>query len=107
MIAPLDGWGLPSRTQRRRGRADGWVQMTGREIAMEFTEMFDDLDSADINTMLAKNVSMELLEFFASYADQFAEDCAGKGLELDDVRGRLPNLLIIGYIIRVLEERLT
>jgi hypothetical protein len=107
MIAPLDGWGLPSPTQRRRGRADGCVSMTGREIAMEFTEMFDDLESADINTMLAKNVSMELLEFFASYADQFAADCAGKGLELDDVRGRLPNLLIIGYIIRVLEERLT
>jgi hypothetical protein len=81
--------------------------MTGREIAVEFTEMFDDLDSADINTMLAKNVSMDMLEFFASYADQFAVDCLGNGLELDDVRGRLPNLLIIGYIIRVLEERLT
>jgi len=106
MIAALDGLDLPSPTQRRRGRANGRGQMTGREIAIEFTEMFDDLDSADINTMLAKNVSMEMLEFFASYADQFAEDCAGKGLELDDVRGRLPNLLIIGYIIRVLEERL-
>ncbi len=81
--------------------------MTGREIALEFTEMFDDLDSADINTMLAKNVSMDMLEFFASYADQFAQDCEVNGLELDDVRGRLPNLLIIGYIIRVLEERLT
>ena len=81
--------------------------MTGREIALEFTEMFDDLDSSDINTMLAKNVSMDMLEFFASYADQFAKDCVGNGLELDDVRGRLPNLLIIGYIIRVLEERLT
>ena len=57
--------------------------------------------------MLAKNVSMDMLEFFASYADQFADDCAAKDLELDDVRGRLPNLLIIGYIIRVLEERLT
>jgi hypothetical protein len=80
--------------------------MTGREIAMEFTEMFDDLDSADINTMLAKNVSMELLEFFAAYAEQFADDCAAKGLAQDELRGRLPNLLIIGYIIRVLEERL-
>ncbi len=81
--------------------------MTGREIAVEFTEMFDDLDSADINTMLAKNVSMDMLEFFASYADQFAEECSEGGLDLADVRGRLPNLLIIGYIIRVLEERLT
>ncbi len=81
--------------------------MTGREIALEFTELFDDLDSADINTMLAKNVSMDMLEFFASYADQFADQCMRKGLDLEDVRGRLPNLLIIGYIIRVLEERLT
>ena len=81
--------------------------MTGREIALEFTEMFDDFDSADINKMLAKNVSMDMLEFFASYADQFAQDSVGNGLELEDVRGRLPNLMIIGYIIRVLEERLT
>ncbi len=69
--------------------------MTGREIAIEFTEMFDDFDVKDINTMLAKNVGMDMLEFFA------------KGLDLDDMRGRFPNLLIIGYIIRVLEERLT
>jgi hypothetical protein len=81
--------------------------MTGREIAIEFTEIFDDLGPADINTMLAKNVSMELLEFFSSYAEQFADDCEAKGLDQDELRGRLPNLLIIGYIIRVLEERLT
>lgn len=80
--------------------------MTGREIAIEFTEIFDDLDTADINAMLAKNVSLELLEFFSSYAEQFADDCDAKGLDLDALRGRLPNLLIIGYIIRVLEERL-
>jgi hypothetical protein len=92
---------------RRDRRAGGGEPMTGREIAVEFTEMFDDLDSADINTMLAKNVSMDMLEFFSSYADQFAEECSANGLELDDVKGRLPNLLIIGYIIRVLEERLT
>ena len=82
-------------------------KMTGREIAIEFTELFDDFDVKDINTMLAKNVSMDMLEFFSSYAERFADDCAEKGLELDDLRGRLPNLLIIGYIIRVLEERLT
>lgn len=81
--------------------------MTGREIAIEFTEIFDDLDTADINTMLAKNVSMELLEFFAAYAEKFSDDCDAKGLDQDELRGRLPNLLIIGYIIRVLEERLT
>ena len=81
--------------------------MTGREIAIEFTEIFDDLDTADINTMLAKNVSMELLEFFSTYAEKFADDCDAKGLDREELRGQLPNLLIIGYIIRVLEERLT
>ena len=81
--------------------------MTGREIAIEFTEIFDDLDTSDINTMLAKNVSMELLDFFASYAEKFVDDCEAKGLDQDELRGQLPNLLIIGYIIRVLEERLS
>jgi hypothetical protein len=81
--------------------------MTGREIANEFAEMFDDFDAKDINTMLAKNVSMDMLEFFSSYAERFADDCAKKGLELDEMRRRFPNLLIVGYIIRVLEERLT
>lgn len=80
--------------------------MTGREIAIEFTEMFDDFEVKDINEMLAKNVSMDMLEFFSSYADRFADDSEERGLELDDLRKRLPNLLIIGYIIRVLEERL-
>ncbi|MCP5065665.1 MAG: hypothetical protein GY946_03790 [bacterium] len=80
--------------------------MTGREIAMEFTEMWEDLDISDINTMLAKNVSMELLEFFSSYAEEFSEICARQDGEGELLQKRLPNLLIIGYIIRVLEERL-
>lgn len=80
--------------------------MTGREIAIEFTEMWEDLDVADINTMLAKNVSMELLEFFSSYAEEFAEICDRQDAQGDLLRKRLSNLLIIGYIIRVLEERL-
>jgi len=48
--------------------------MTGREIAIEFTELWDSFDVDEINTMLAKNVSVELLEFFASYADQALGD---------------------------------
>lgn len=80
--------------------------MTGRELAVEFTELWDDMQAADINTMLARNVSMDLLEFFSSYAEEFTD---GLGKELDDevLRRKLPNLLIIGYIIRVLEERLS
>ena len=84
--------------------------MNGREIAFEFTEMWKDLDIAEINTMLAKNVSMEMLEFFSTYAQEFVSDCLSRSGEepLDEelLRKRVPNLLIIGYIIRLLEERI-
>ncbi len=80
--------------------------MTDREIAIEFTEMWDSFDVEEINSLLAKNVSMDLLEFFSSYASEsfgelLSDDPVGHELER-----RLPNLMIIGYIIRVLEERL-
>jgi hypothetical protein len=84
--------------------------MTGREIALEFTEMWKDLDIADINTMLAKNVSMDMLEFFSNYAQEFATDCLpgspDEPIDEELFRKRVPNLLIIGYIIRLLEERI-
>lgn len=79
--------------------------MTGRELAIEFTNLWQDLNAAEINTMLARNVSVDLLEFFSSYADQFVESLP-PDLDLEELRHQLPNLLIIGYIIRVLEERL-
>jgi hypothetical protein len=80
--------------------------MTGRDIAIEFTELWDNFDVEEINTMLAKNVSVELLEFFASYADQALGDLLPSDESGDELARRLPNLMIIGYIIRVLEERL-
>jgi hypothetical protein len=52
--------------------------------------------------MLAKNVPLETLEFFAAYAEEFGEAHAVAG----DTRKRLPNLLLLGYLLRVLEERL-
>ncbi len=76
--------------------------MTFEEMAWEFAEVFDDLDVEQINEMLAKNVPMDTLEFFAQYAEDFC-----KGIEVgDDTRQRLPNLMLIGYLLRVLEERL-
>ena len=80
--------------------------MTGREIAIEFTEMWEDLESADINTMLAQNVSLDLLEFFASYSERSFSDLLPATESGEEITRRLPNLMIIGYIIRVLEERL-
>ena len=40
-------------------------------------------------------------------AEEFAEICDRQDEEGNLLHKRLPNLLIIGYIIRVLEERLT
>ncbi len=84
--------------------------MNGREIAIEFTEMWKDLGIDEINSMLANNVSMDMLEFFSSYAQEFTNDCLSASLDgkLDEalLRKRVPNLLIIGYIIRLLEERI-
>ena len=74
--------------------------MTSRELAEEFTELWDELGVPHINEMLAKNVSVELLEFFVEYTEQFASE-----LDAAELRSRLPNLLVIGYLIRLLEER--
>jgi hypothetical protein len=76
--------------------------MTFEEMAWEFVEVFDGLEIAQINEMLAKNVPLETLEFFATYADDFGqgEQITGSALR------QLPNLMVIGYLLRVLEERL-
>lgn len=76
--------------------------MTRSELAWELAEIFTDLRVDEINEMLAKNVPLETLEFFRSYGGDFgrAEGISGSAL------GRLPNLLVLGYILRVLEERL-
>ena len=79
--------------------------MRSRELAQEFTEIWENLDSTEINTMLAKNVSLELLEFFVSYAKEFASTVAADEDEDGGLEERLPNLLVIGYLIRLLEER--
>jgi hypothetical protein len=52
--------------------------------------------------MLAKNVPIETLGFFTEYAEQF-----GKVEKIEgESQKRLPNLMLIGYLMRVLEERL-
>jgi hypothetical protein len=76
--------------------------MTAEEIAIEFAEIFDELPPEQINEMLAKNVPFETIKFFSQYADAFAE---GAGID-GEPRSRLPNLMLFGYLIRVLEDRL-
>jgi hypothetical protein len=72
------------------------------ELAWELVELFGELPIEQINEVLAKNVPLETLEFFASYAEDFgaSEHIRGNTLK------RLPNLLLLGYLLRVLEDRL-
>jgi hypothetical protein len=76
--------------------------MTFEEMAWEFVEVFETLDTEQINEMLVKNVPLDTIEFVAKYAHDFGE---ANGIE-GRSRDRLPNLMLIGYLLRVLEERL-
>ena len=72
------------------------------ELAWEFADLFSELDPEQINEILAKNVPLETLDFFQKYAETFA---GALGIEGDAAR-RMPNLLLMGYLLRVLEDRL-
>jgi len=74
---------------------------TSDELAWGLTEIFDELSVDSINEMLAKNVPLETLEFIATYAEEFAD---GHDLEAE-ARRRIPNLLLLGYLMRVVEDR--
>jgi hypothetical protein len=76
--------------------------MTHAELAWEFAELFDELSVEHVNEVLAKNVPLETLEFFTSYAESFARSEQVEG----PLAKRLPNLLLVGYLLRVLEDRL-
>lgn len=75
---------------------------THEEVAWNLAEVFEELEAHQINEVLAKNVPMETLRFFGHYAQDFASAQAIGG----DAGRRLPNLLLLGYLLRVVEERL-
>ncbi|MDX1648302.1 MAG: hypothetical protein R3263_00475 [Myxococcota bacterium] len=76
--------------------------MTHAELAWELADVFGELEAEQINEVLAKNVPLETLQFFSSYAERF-----GRAASLsDDASRRLPNLMLLGYLLRVLEDRL-
>ena len=73
-----------------------------QELAWELAEIFDELRVDQLNELVAINVPIDALEFFSSYADEFCGD-----QEIDSgTRRRLPNLMLLGYLLRLLEERL-
>jgi hypothetical protein len=76
--------------------------LTREELAWELVEVLDELSSEELSELVAKNVPREAHDFFTHYAREFCE-----GLPIDkSIRGRLPNLMLLGYLLRVLEERL-
>jgi hypothetical protein len=77
-------------------------RLTREELAWELAELFNELKVDDINEVLAKNVPFDTLEFFSAYAQDFG---SALGLAEKD-RKQLPNLMFLGYLLRVLEERL-
>ncbi len=76
--------------------------LTREELAWEFVELFDELSVDHVNEMLAKNVPMETLRFISAYTEDFA-DVHELG---EQTRKSLPNLMIFGYLLKVLESRL-
>ena len=80
----------------------GNSDVTRSELAWELVELFGELRAEQINEVLAKNVPLETLEFFTQYAGDFSKSHAVDA----DVERQLPNLLLLGYLLRVLEERL-
>ena len=81
---------------------DASDRLTRQELAWELVELFDELKIEDINEVLAKNVPLDALEFFSAYAEEFGASAGVVGTG----RKRLPNLMLLGYLLRVLEERL-
>ena len=81
---------------------DGGAPLTRTQLAWELVEIFDDLSVEGINEMLAKNVPLDTLEFIASYSEDFADVHRIEG----NTRKSIPNLLLLGYLVRVVEERL-
>ncbi len=82
--------------------SDTGPRLTRQELAWELVEVFDELSVDRVNELLAKNVPLETLEFIAAYADDFSEV---HQIEVP-ARRQIPNLLLLGYLLRVVEERL-
>ncbi len=77
-------------------------ELTREGLAWELVEVLDELTGEELNELVSKNVPHETIEFFARYAGEFSE-----GLTIDPkARERLPNLMLLGYLMRVLEDRL-
>ena len=76
-------------------------RLTREELAWELAELFEDLSFDHINEMLAKNVPLETLKFFSAYAEDFAD---ARGIQ-EKPRRSLANLMVLGYLLKTVEDR--
>lgn len=73
-----------------------------QELAWELVEVFEELPVDALNGVLARNVPLETLRFISEVAGEFAE-----AQQVDEeTRRRLPNLLLLGYLLRIVEDRI-
>jgi hypothetical protein len=90
----------PEEIERLEGERE--ETLTSEELAWELVEVLDELTAEELSELVSKNVPREAHDFFNRYAREFCE-----GLPIDkSIRARLPNLMLLGYLLRVLEERL-
>lgn len=81
-------------------------RLTRQELAWELVEIFEELHTDKLNEMIAMNVPLDTMEFFSAYANEFAETAEADAVVSPNTRNRLPNLMLLGYLLRLLEERL-
>ena len=72
------------------------------ELGWELASLFEELEADEINEMLIKNVPMETLRFFSEYSDQLSATVEKR----EDLPHKVPNLLLLGYLLRILEDRI-
>ena len=82
--------------------SDRDARLTREELAWELAEIFAELPVERINEMLSKNIPYETLDFIARYAEDFADVHGVEG----SARRNLPNLFLLGYLMRIVEDRL-
>lgn len=76
--------------------------LTRDELARELVELLDDLASHEMRELVDNNVPPGALDFFTRYAGDFS-----RGLAIErELADRLPNLMVLGYLLRLLEDRL-
>ena len=80
----------------------GGEKLTREELAWELVELFDELSVEQMNELLAKNIPLETLRFIAAYSEDFSEV---HGLT-EPIGRRVPNLVVLGYLLALLEQRL-